>query len=88
MMNTTFCITENHDYKLHGLQVFVDVLEAFVFLDMNGDDLIQRHELNIQLPKLGLSLKIDQVIGGFGLRTSIFVTMISMITLMRQIRQL
>ena len=40
----------------------MDVLEAFVFLDMNGDDLIQRHELNIQLPKLGLSLKVDQVI--------------------------
>ncbi len=86
MMNTTLCITENNDYKLHGLQVFVDVLEAFVFLDMNGDDLIQRRELNIQLPKLGLSLKVDQVIGGFGLR--IFITMILMITSMRQTRQL
>ncbi len=42
--------------------MFLDVLDAFVFLDMNGDDLIQRHELNIQLPKLGLSLKVDQVI--------------------------
>ena len=35
-------------------------MEAFVYFDMNGDDLIQRYELKTQLPKLGLSFHIDQ----------------------------